>query len=165
MPTSGSGFGPLSDQLGVEPRIDWRYPLYDSAGWTVGYALLGHLPSEQDYENGAEIVSRVEAVDTPVLSEDAMFNLLAGKEVVGNPVHLKNLYENNLFNPTNLVQDIENHRFGLIITRAMFYPEPVVAAIHDAYRPSEVIEMNGFPYTLWLPDETWEVRRTIRNYL
>jgi hypothetical protein len=165
LPTEGPFFGPLSDRLGLAPAPGHRYPLYDAAGWTEGYATIGHLPSPQDMENGWRIVERIRALDAPVMSEDAGFSLRADRVVVSNPTQLKNLYENELFDPASLVTMIENQELGMIIFRAQFYPPPVLAAAYDAYTPREIIPMNGFNYELWYPDPTWEYSRPLRDYL
>jgi hypothetical protein len=47
-PTSGPIFGPLAATLNVEPKPGHRYPLYDAADWTVGYAVTGHFPTAND---------------------------------------------------------------------------------------------------------------------
>jgi hypothetical protein len=165
MPTSGPFFEPLSQALGVRPKPGHRYPFYDAAGWTQGYATIGHLPSRQDHENGWLIVERIRASEKPVMSEEAGFSLQAGRQVITNPTQLLNLYNNGLLDPSALVRMIENQDFGLIIFRARFYPAPVLAAVDDAYAPREVIPMNGFDYQLWYPEPTWETRRALRNYL
>jgi hypothetical protein len=165
IPTNGAVFEPISEALGVAPKPGHRYPLYDAAGWTAGYATIGHIPTQADIDAGWEIVERIQATDKPVMSEEAGFNLQAGREVISNPTQLKNLYDNDLFDPSQLVAMIENHEFGLIIFRARFYPEPVLAAVDDAYAPTEVINMNGFQYELWYPEATWTIRREIRNFL
>ena len=165
MPTEGAVFGDLSDALGLEPAPGHRYPFYDSANWTEGYATIGHLPTQKDRENGWKIVARIKASEKPVMSEEAGFSLQAGRTVITNPTQLKNLYENDLFDPTNLVNTIENQDFGLIIFRAQFYPPPVLSAVYDAYEPMEVIEMNGFAYELWSPNPTWSVWHPMRDYL
>ncbi|MBZ0304939.1 MAG: hypothetical protein K8I82_02610, partial [Anaerolineae bacterium] len=56
MPTSGSVFEPISKALGFEPAPGHRYPLYDAAGWTPGYATIGHLTSPEDETNGWKLV-------------------------------------------------------------------------------------------------------------
>lgn len=165
MPTSGAVFEPISQALGFEPAPGHRYPLYDAAGWTPGYATIGHLTSQEDEDSGWKIVDRIRASDLPVLSEEAGFSLQAEREVISNPTQLLNLYENDLFDPKNLIAVIESQGFGLIIFRAQFYPEPVLSAIYDAYIPQEVIPMNGFNYELWIPASDWETRRDIRDYL
>lgn len=165
MPTEGAVFGDLSDTLGLEPAPGHRYPFYDSAGWTEGYATIGHFPTQQDHDNGWKIVERIKASDKPVMSEEAGFSLQAGRRVITNPTQLKNLYENDLFDPTNLVNAIENQEFGIIIFRAQFYPPPVLSAVYDAYEPVEAIQMNGFAYELWEANPTWEAWQPIRDYL
>ena len=151
MPTNGPVFGPIADALNIQPLPGWRYPLHDSAGWTVGYAVTGHLPSDLDYANGWKIVDAIRDTDGPVLSEDVAFYFLSGREVIGNAVQLRNLWENGLFDPSEIVTMIADRNFGLIILRGGLYPEPIVSAIGDAYRIGEVINMNGFDYQLWHP--------------
>lgn len=165
LPTSGPVFEPISEFLGVEPNPGHRYPLYDAAGWTPGYATIGHLPTQADYDNGWKIVERIEASDLPVMSEEAGFSLQAEREVISNPTQLKNLYDNEILDPDALIEVIENHGFGLIIFRAQFYPPPVLEAVYNAYHPVEVIPMNGFNYELWYPEPTWPLRRDIRAHL
>ncbi|MCI0712520.1 MAG: hypothetical protein L0154_20355 [Chloroflexi bacterium] len=165
IPTEGRLWGSLSDRLGLEPQLGYRYPFYDSAGWTEGYATIGHLPTEQDRNSGWKIVERIEASEKPVLSEEAGFSLQAGRTVITNPTQLKNLYENDLFDPTNLVEMLLNQEFGLLIFRAQFYPPPVMAAVVDAYEPVEVIEMNGFGYELWEPSPTWQQRQQMKEFI
>jgi len=151
LPTEGRFFGPLADALGLESSYGARYAFYDSAGWTPGYATIGHVPTAQDEANGWRIVDLVRASAKPVMSEEAAFSLRAGKDVVTNPTQLKNLYENDLFDPGNLVAAIERRDFGLIIFRAQFYPPPVLDAVYRAYYPAELIPMNGFDYEIWRP--------------
>lgn len=165
IPTSGPIFEPLSKFLGVSPHPGHRYPLYDAAGWTAGYATIGHLPTEADTAAGWEIVARIQAAEGPVMSEEAGFSLQAGKEVISNPTQLKNLDNAGLLDHRQLVAAIEDQTFGLIIFRARFYPEPVLAAVDDAYTPREIITMNGFNYEMWYPEPTWDIRRDIRNHL
>lgn len=151
MPTSGPIFGPLADFLNIEPLPSWRYPLYDTAGWTVGYAVTGHFPTESDIETGWEMIERVQETEGLVFAEDAGFMFKAGREVITNAVQLNNLWENGLYDPSNLIEMIENKEFGLIIRRANFFPEPVNIAIDTHYQHEETLTMNGFDYTLWRP--------------
>jgi len=161
LPTEGRLFGWLSDVAGLESSYGERYAFYDSAGWTQGYAAIGHVPTQEDIDHGWEIVGLVRSSDLPVMSEEAAFSLKAGKDVVTNPTQLKNLFENDLYDPTNLVADIQAHRFGLIIFRAQFYPPPVLAAVYEAYYPSETIPMNGFDYEIWRPGPPQEEREAL----
>ena len=157
IPTSGLFFGPLTDLLGIQPKPGHRYPLYDSADWTVGYAVTGHIPTKEDEENGWRIVERVKQASGFVISEDAGFSILAGREVITNPVQLRNLWENDrlgdkgIYDPGELLMLIEEQKFGLIIRRGDFFPLPVRVAIDQYYQLDESIPMNGFEYTLWIP--------------
>lgn len=157
MPTSGPIFGPLAQTLNIEPAPGHRYPLYDAAGWTVGYAVTGHFPSPEDYQNGWQIVEQVREAEGYVMSEDAGFSIQAGREVITNAVQLNNLWQLNtpddtpVYDPTNLITMIETQQFGLVILRARFFPPPVMIAIQEHYALSNTIPMNGFQYELWTP--------------
>lgn len=151
MPTEGAVFGPLSDALGLESSYGDRYAFYDSAGWTEGYATIGHIPTQQDIDNGWKIVELLQDSGKPAMSEEAAFNLRADLDVITNPTQLKNLYENDLVDPSALIADIKAHRFGVVVFRAQFYPPPVLDAVYEAYYPVQVIPMNGFNYEVWRP--------------
>lgn len=163
MPTEGALFGSLARALGVTPNTDFAY--YDSAGWTVGYAVLGQIPTQTDVKNGWRLVAIAAEGDRPALSEDAAFSWLAGKDVVGNPTQLLNLYNNGLYDPSALVTMIEDQAFTVLILRALFYPDPVLYAMMQAYAPAEVIPMNGFEYRVYHPDPGWPSRRVLRDRL
>jgi hypothetical protein len=150
MPTTGAVFGSLAAALNLQPTAQNGF--YDSAGrLTGGYADIGHLTSEADSEAGWRIVELVRQTDAPVLSEDAAFSLLAGKQVIANPTQLLNLANDGHFDPTGLVAMIDSREFGLIILRARFYPVDVLKAIDRAYTESEIIRMNGFDYAILRP--------------
>ena len=163
MPTEGAVFAPLSRALGVASNTG--FALYDSAGWTVGYAVIGQIPTQEEIANGWRLVDLVAEGDLPAITEDASFSLLAGKDVVGNPTQLRNLYLNDLYDPSTLITMIEDQAFGVIILRALFYPDPVLAAMMDAYAPAESIPMNGFDYQVLRPDVGWPERRAFRDTL
>lgn len=158
MPTEGRFFGWLSDALGLESTHGSRYAFYDAAGWTQGYATIGHVPTQTDVNNGWRIVDRVRTAGGPVMSEEAAFSLLADKDVITNPTQLKNLYENGLYDPSALVEALRAHDFAAVIFRAQFYPPPVLDAVYEAYYPAEAIPMNGFSYEIWRPGPPAEQR-------
>lgn len=156
LPTTGPVFEPLARTLNIQPNAHNGF--YDSArqldgNFPGGYADIGHLTTQADIDAGTRLVELVRQVDGPVLSEDAAFNLLAGKEVVTNPTQLLNLANNGLFNGDQLVAMIDNQAFGLIILRAAFYPGPVLEAIGRAYThdEAETVHMNGFDYAIYRP--------------
>jgi hypothetical protein len=151
MPTEGRFFGWLSDALGLESTYGGRYAFYDSAGWTQGYATIGHVPTQTDVDNGWRMVDLVRAAGGPVMSEEAAFSLHAGKDVITNPTQLKNLYENGLYDPATLIAALRAHDLAAVIFRAQFYPPPVLDAVYEAYYPAEGILMNGFTYEFWRP--------------
>ncbi len=150
LPTTHPLFAPVASVLDLQPNA--LNGFYDSAGRLAGgYANIGHLPSEQDIAAGWEIVEQVRQSDKPVLSEEASFNLLAGREAVSNPTQLLNVWLRGLYDGSELIGMIEAQGFGLIILRAQFYPEPVLIAIHTHYETSQIIRMNGFDYMLLTP--------------
>ena len=165
MPTEGRFFGALSDALGLESSYWDRYAFYDAAGWTEGYATIGHVPTQTDINNGWRIVDILRESDLPALSEEAGFSLRAGKDVITNPTQLKNLYENDMFDPTNLIAAIRAHDFSVVIFRAQFYPPPVLDAVYEAYYPADVIPMNGFNYEIWRPGPPQDERTTLAAHL
>ena len=151
MPTSGAIFEPIAKMFSITPLPTWRYPLYDPAGWTVGYAITGHLPSQEDYDNGWQIVSKINQTDGLLISEDVGFNFRSQRQVITNAIQLKNLWENGRYNPKELIDDIESQEFGIIILRARLFPPPVLTAIEACYELDVMIPMNGFNYELWRP--------------
>jgi hypothetical protein len=151
MPTEGAIFGTLAQALNIEPNAHSNF--YDSAGRLAGgYADIGHLTTEGDIAAGHQIVEILRETELPVLSEEAGFNLLAGKDVVTNPTQLLNLANNGTFDGSALIEMIEQQAFGLVILRASFYPEAVMEAIHSTYEAAETIAMNGFEYVIMRPD-------------
>lgn len=151
MPTEGPLFAPIAKTLGVEGNA-YGGRFYDSAGRIAGgYADIGHLTTEADIEAGWRIVEMVKASEKPVLSEEAAFNLLAGKDVLTNPTQLLNLWANDLYEGTALIEMIEAQAFGLIVMRAQFYPVPVLEAIGGGYQRDEIVQMNGFDYLILRP--------------
>ncbi|MFC1959885.1 hypothetical protein ACFLYO_04170 [Chloroflexota bacterium] len=161
MPTEGAIFSTISRVFNVQPNTS--FGLYDSAGWTVGYAVIGQIPTETDVTNGWELVNVVAEAEGPVISEDAAFSILAGKDVIGNPTQLRNLYNNQLYDPARLNDMLENQEFDALILRALFYPDPVLYQMMEAYNPERVIPMNGFEYIVFRPDPDWPVRRGLRD--
>ena len=150
MPTDGPVFGPLAGALGVTPNA--LNGFYDSAGRIAGgYADIGHLTTAEDVAAGWRIVELVRQTEGPVLSEEAGFNLLAGKDVVTNPTQLLNLADNGLFSGEALIGMIRNQEFGLMVLRAQFYPPDVQRAYGAAYEQVETIPMNGFDYLILRP--------------
>lgn len=136
-----------------------KFPqFYDGAGWTMGYATIGQIPSAQDTANGWQIVALVKDDPRPILSEEASFSFRSGKPVITNPTQLLNLYNNGLYDPSALVKMVEAQAFGAVIFRARFYPPPILEAVDRAYRVQAVIPMNGYEYTILIPNPEWNPR-------
>jgi 4-amino-4-deoxy-L-arabinose transferase-like glycosyltransferase len=150
MPTEGAVFSQIADVLNLQPNA--LNGFYDSAGRIAGgYADIGHLTTPTDVENGWRMVELVRSTDKPVLSEEAAFNLLAGKDVITNPTQLLNLANNGMFDSSALIAMIENREFGYVIMRAQFYPVDVLQAIARNYEQTDTIPMNGFGYLILQP--------------
>ena len=150
LPTDIAPYSWVADALGVQPNALNNF--YDSAGRIAGgYADIGHWTTQADIDAGWQIVERVRAAPGDVLSEEAAFNLLAGKTVITNPTQLLNLANNGMFDSSALIALIEAQHFGLIVLRAQFYPIDVLQAIDRTYERTESIPMNGFEYILMQP--------------
>lgn len=150
MPTTGPVFAPLADLLNIQPNA--LNGFYDSAGRVTGaYADIGHLTTQADITAGYRVIDYVNQTEGLVLSEEAAFSLITGRDVITNPVVLYILDQVGQYDSSALVAMIENQAFGLIILRARFYPPAVNIAIDTFYEPFETIQMNGFEYMLLRP--------------
>jgi hypothetical protein len=154
MPTTGPVFGPAAQFLNIQPNAQNGF--YDSARqpdgqFAGGYADIGHLTTPEDIAAGFYIVDLIRSVEGPVLSEDAGFNLMAGKQVITNPTQLLNLANNGLYDGSEFIRMIENREFDLMVLRAQFYPVPILEAIGRNYIRSESVRMNGFDYLILRP--------------
>jgi hypothetical protein len=154
MPTQGAVFGTLAAALNITPNA--MNGFYDSARtldgqYATGYANIGHLVTQADIDAGWSIVARIRENAQPVISEDAGFTLMAGREAITNPTQLLNLEKKGLYDGGELVRMIDGQEFGLLILRAQFYPDVVLQAIARAYTQTETVMMNGFNYLLLRP--------------
>lgn len=154
MPTDGAVFGPLAQALNIKPNAQNGF--YDSARtldgqFAGGYANIGHLTSQADLDAGWQIVDIIKQSEQPVISEDAGFSLMAGREAITNPTQLLNLDKKGFYDGTVLVNMIDEQAFGVIILRAQFYPDSVLQAISRAYDQDQAIVMNGFSYLILRP--------------
>ena len=164
LPTAGPAFSTVAQALGVDDQLAYGQgeslvpthcaPVaYHDA---MGYTQLGHPLSPEDYAAGERIMAYVRATDGPIFSEEAMFSILADKPVVTNPTQLLNLYNNGMLATDEIIEDIDQQRYDLVIFRAQFYPGPVLEAIGQSYEPMEQVCMNGFTYHLLSPRQRSE---------
>ncbi|HEX8969607.1 MAG TPA: hypothetical protein VF937_17115, partial [Chloroflexota bacterium] len=114
-------------------------------------ALLGRAPTWEDEQAGEQITTEIRQVHGPALSEDPSFSVVAGKSLVGNATHLRNLYQSGLWDPTPMVNDLRTHRYAIVILNAELYPEPVLAAIGQFYFLDRSVRVNGATYQVFLP--------------
>ncbi len=129
------------------PRDPEPIPYVDSAG----VSLLGRLPTAADTAAGIEITEHILAAETAAFSEDAGFNFRAGRDIVTNPTQLLNLYNNNQVDLTEMLAMLNSQAFDTIVLRAQFYPPPVLDAIGQQYRTTDLVQMNGFVYCIMRP--------------
>lgn len=150
MPTTGPVFSELAEWWGFEANA--LNGFYDSAGRIAGgYSDIGHLLTEQDFANAERIADIIRSAENPVLSEEAGFSFRAGRDVVSNPTQLLNVWMRGQYDGTELIRMIHRQEFDAIILRAQFYPVPVLVAIDNGYRTTEVIPLNGFEYIIKRP--------------
>ncbi|MBV9579874.1 MAG: glycosyltransferase family 39 protein [Chloroflexi bacterium] len=114
-------------------------------------AFLGRAPSAADQQAGQLIAGEIRGRDGPALSEDPSFAVVAGKSLVGNATHLRNLYEAGLWDPTPMVDDLRDHKYAIVILDAELYPEPVLAAIGRYYFLDRSVRVDDATYQVFLP--------------
>ncbi len=131
------------------PRPPEAIPYVDSAG----VSLLGRLPTAEDTAAGDRIVDLIRAGETAAFSEEAGFNLRAGRDVVTNPTQLLNLYNNGEMDLAEMGIMLDNQLFSTIVLRAQFYPPPILETIGQKYETTDLIQMNGFVYCVMQPRE------------
>ncbi|MHB8630129.1 MAG: hypothetical protein ACYDBJ_17180 [Aggregatilineales bacterium] len=150
LPLDGPVFGPLAQVLNLHSNT--KFPgFYDSAGWVQGYATIGQLTTAQDVASGDRITAALRADPRPALSEEAAFEFHTNKDVVTNPTQLLNLYNNGVYDPSTLVAMIRAQKFGMVVFRASFYPQPVLVAVQAAYQLAFTVHMNGYDYQILSP--------------
>jgi glycosyl transferase family 87 len=112
---------------------------------------LAREPTRADLERGHGIVTRLRAMPGPGLVEDPSFELAAGKQVVGNSTHLRNLHQAGLWQPDHLVADVTAKRYHTVVLNAELYPEPVLAAIGRHYFLFETVDVYGARQQVFVP--------------
>ena len=76
---------------------------------------------------------------------------MAGRPLVGNATHLRNLYQAGLFDPTGLANDLRAHKYAIVVLDAELYPEPVLEAIGAFYFQERTVRVNSATYKVFLP--------------
>lgn len=116
-------------------------------------SVLSRWPGEPEVRAAAELVAVLARAEGPVLVEDPSYGMAAGKEVVGNATHLRNLHQVGVWSPDALVADLQARRFSWVVLNAELYPEPVLAAIGRYYYLYEEYEINGTRQRLFAPGD------------
>ncbi|MGE3909349.1 MAG: hypothetical protein AB7K36_08360 [Chloroflexota bacterium] len=124
-------------------------PLFADRGAQA--SVLSRWPGQSEVSAAADLVTLLRNAEGPVLLEDPSYGLVAGKEVVGNATHLRNLYQAGAWSPDSLVDDVRERRFSWVVLDAQLYPEPVLAAIGKYYYLYETYEINGTTQQLFAP--------------
>jgi hypothetical protein len=129
------------------PREPVAIPYVDAAG----PGLLGRPPTAEDTAAGKAIVEHILDGQSAAFSEEAGFNIYAGRDVVTNPTQLLNLYQNSQVDLSQMVEMLRQQSFDTVILRAQFYPPPVLETIGQQYETVDLIPMNGFVYCIMKP--------------
>ncbi|MDQ6670457.1 MAG: hypothetical protein M3069_06840 [Chloroflexota bacterium] len=114
-------------------------------------AFLGRAPTTEDTQAGQAIVAEIRGVRGPVLSEDPSFVVAAGRPLLANATHLRNLHLSGLWDPAPMVSDLRAHRYAMVILHAELYPEPVLDAIGHFYFLDHSLLVGGATYHVFLP--------------
>ena len=129
--------------------LSHRFPIFPDRGLQAWG--LGQAPSFADRAMGAEIADLVRAAPGPVLSEEPSFALAARQSPSASASHLRDLDEQALWNASQLVADIEQRRFGLIVLNAQRYPPAVLAAIGRSYYVTRAVSVGAATYLIFVP--------------
>lgn len=129
--------------------VSGRWPSLPDRGLQA--AALATEPGPADLERGWGIVDRLKATDGPGLIEDPGFELAAGKHVIGNATHLRNLHQSGLWRPDRLVADVVARRYHTVVLDAELYPEPVLAAIGRHYFLYDTVLVHRATQQVFLP--------------
>lgn len=116
-------------------------------------SALGRWPGQPEVRAAADLVELLRKAEGPVLLEDPSYGLVAGKEVIGNATHLRNVYQAGVWLPDALVNDLRERRYSWVVLNAELYPEPVLAAIGRYYYLYETYEINGTTQQLFAPGD------------
>lgn len=147
--------GVLGVALTIQTLLMAHGPLGELVPWLPDRGLqaevLAIAPTAFDRAAGEKIADLIRRAEGPALVEDPSFAVAAGKEVVGNATHLRNLYEAGLWEPSALVADLEARRFGVVVLNAQLYPVPVLLAIGRSYYLDGTIEVRASTYQIFLP--------------
>jgi len=99
-----------------------------------------HREEQSRVKNYASIINLIQQTQGPVLSEDMVLLLRAGKEVPAEPAILRELTVAGLWDERQFVKMIQEHRFPLIVVEDLWnwkrYTPTVAAAINTAYSPT-----------------------------
>ncbi len=162
MPT-GSEFTRAIARMTGRPDVTWVAPQTSCSAdrdpeplpyVDDAFVLIGRPPTVEDRLAGEQIAAEILKGDTPAFAEEAGFNLRVGREVVTNPTQLRNLNLAGLLDKTEMVTMLEDKAFDTVIFRAQFYPPEVLVAIGQNYEQTNLIQMNGFVYCIYRPDNS-----------
>jgi hypothetical protein len=114
-------------------------------------SALGLEPGPEDVRIGMNLVHEIRRFDGPILAEDPGFAIAAGREVVGNATHLRNLHGAGVWRGERLLADLNARRFRWVVLDAELYPEPVLMTVGRTYYLSDEYAVNGAKQKLFAP--------------
>ena len=139
---------------------------------TIKSALFSRPnPLRADWDQGRLMLDIVRDYPDPILCEQPIFLILAGKKVVFQPFIMSQLHKESKWNQVGFIRDIRKKRFSLIMTgQDMFdpeiehlwqYTEQMRNTIRDHYKPLFkekspdmkllITSSVGIPYYIYIP--------------
>lgn len=155
VPGSGVSQGAVAFLLVVQGVLFARGPVAalvpSPVGDGVQAAALGWNPGQREIDEGQRLTRAIQRAGGLVLAEDPGFLVAAGRPIVGNATHLRNVWEAGVWDETNLVNDIAARRYSLVLLDAQLYPPPVLEAIGRYYYLHDQVEVHDTRYLVFMP--------------
>ena len=127
-------------------------------------------PGKGSFEKGNKMLEIISEYPDPILCEQPIFLLLAGKKVLFQPFIMSQLHKEGKWDQTPVMEDIRQKSFSLIMTgqdvtgegHFWQYTPEMVGAIRDHYTPllsgrpltRNFLEspLGGIPYFIYIPE-------------
>jgi hypothetical protein len=121
--------------------------------WDRGFQAhaLRREPTQADLLAGQQVQRFVEESGGPVLSEGAGFVLPTRGPVLGNPMLVRGLYAQGLYDGGGLQAALESRRVRGVILLGEWYPSPILQAIGNNYEVARRETVAGSVYKLLRP--------------
>jgi hypothetical protein len=98
------------------------------------------IEKDQEREAYERMIPLVKNTPGPVLSDDIVLLVFAGKDLLYEPATMLYLEEKGRWSPSDFERRIESHEFPFIITTStQFWAPAITDAINSTYMPDLVI--------------------------